>query len=76
VLMRHLRSRRTPEEMTRLVQLLRRLPGTSQALDDAVAKDYRTVCDFPADEVLATDEDLEKFKRVLDDAAVRVPTGA
>jgi hypothetical protein len=76
VQMRHLRSRRTPEEMTRLVQLLRTLPGTSQVLDEAVAKGYRTISDFPAEEVLATDEDLEKFKRVLDDAAVRMPTGA
>jgi hypothetical protein len=76
VLMRHLRSRRTPEEMTRLVQLFRRLPGTSHALDEAVAKDYRTVSAFPADEVLATDKDLEEFKRVLDDAAVRMPAGA
>jgi len=76
VLMRHLHRRRTPEEMTRLVELLRRLPGTSQVLDEAVAKDYRTISAFRADEVLATDEDLKEFKRVLDDAAVRAPTGA
>ena len=52
-------------------ELLRRLPGTSEALDEAVAKDYRTFASFPADRVLATDEDLEAFKRVLDEAAVR-----
>jgi hypothetical protein len=40
-------------------------------LDKAVAKDYRTFCTLPADRVLATDEDLEAFKRVLEDAAVR-----
>ncbi len=68
---RHFRERRTPEEMERLVELLRRLPGTSEALDEAVAKDYRTSCKFRPELVLATDEDLEAFKRVLDEAAVR-----
>ena len=57
--------------MARLVSLLRQLPGTSEVLDEAVAKDYRTFCIFAADRVLATDEDLEAFKRVLDEAAVR-----
>ena len=68
------RGRRTPAEMTRLVTLLRRLPGTSDALDEAVAKDYRTFCTLRADRVLASDDDLETFKRVLDEASVRAPT--
>jgi hypothetical protein len=68
---RHFRERRTPEEMERLVELLRRLPGTSEVLDEAVAKDYRTSCKFRPELVLATDEDLETFKRVLDEAAMR-----
>jgi len=62
---------RTPEEMERLVELLRRLPGTSEVLDEAVAKGYRTSCIFRPELVLAGDEDLEAFKRVLDEAAVR-----
>jgi hypothetical protein len=70
----HLREQRTPEEMERLVELLRRLPGTSEVLDEAVAKGYRTACLFRPDRVLATDEDLEAFKRVLDEAAVRATT--
>ena len=67
----HLREQRTPEEMERLVELLRRLPGTSEVLDEAVAKGYRTSCIFRPELVLAGDEDLEAFKRVLDEAAVR-----
>lgn len=67
----HLREQRTAEEMERLVDLLRRLPGTSEVLDKAVAKGHRTSCIFRAERVLATDEDLEAFKRVLDEAAVR-----
>jgi hypothetical protein len=69
--MTYFRERRTPEEMARLVTLLRRLPGISDVLDQAVAKDYRTFCTLRADRVLATDEDLEAFKGVLDAAAVR-----
>ena len=67
----HLREQRTPEEMDRLVELLRRLPGTSEELDKALAKGYRTACILRAERVLATDEELEAFKRVLDEAAVR-----
>lgn len=74
--MKEFRTRRTSEEMARLVSLLRQLAGTSEALDKAVAKDYRTFCTLPADRVLATDEDLEAFKRILDEAAVRRPTVA
>ncbi len=70
-LMRSFRSRRGTEEMERLVSLLRRLPGTSAPLDAIVAKDYNSFCHLPADEVLATDEDLEEFKRILDQARVR-----
>lgn len=62
--------------MARLVGLLRRLPGTSEVLEEAVAKDYRTFCTFPADRVLATDEDLEAFKHVLDEAAMRASAAA
>lgn len=57
--------------MDRLVSLLRGMSGTAETLDDAVAKEYRTFCIFSAGRVLATDEDLEAFKRVLDEAAVR-----
>jgi hypothetical protein len=67
----HLRDHRTPEEMERLVELLRRLPGTSEVLGEAVAKGYRTSCILRPQRVLATDEDLEAFKRILDEAAVR-----
>lgn len=67
----HFRERRAPEEMQRLVELLRRLPGTSEVLDEAVARDYRASCIFRPERVLATDEDLEAFKCVLDEAAVR-----
>lgn len=67
----HLREQRTPEEMERLVELLRRLPGTSEVLDEAVAKGYRTICILRLERVLATDADLKAFKRVLDEAAVR-----
>ena len=69
--MKYFRSRRTPEEMARLVELLRQLSGTAEVLDEAVAKDYRTFCTLQVDRVLATDEDVEAFKRVLDEAAVR-----
>ena len=72
--MKEFRTRRTPEEMARLVTLLRELAGTSEVLDEAVAKDYRTFCTLPADRVLSTNDDLEAFKRVLDDAAIRTPT--
>jgi len=74
--MKYFRGRRTPEEMARLVGLLRRLPGTSEVLEEALAKDYRTFCTFRADRVLATDEDLEAFKHVLDEAAVRASAAA
>jgi len=69
------RERRTAEEMARLVELLRPLRGASEVLDQAVAKDYRSLCTFSAAEVLATDDDLEKFKRVLDEAVQRSATG-
>jgi hypothetical protein len=69
--MAYFHDRRTPEEMERLVELLRELRGTSETLDQAVAKGYRSFCAFPAERVLATDEDLEAFKAVLDQAAVR-----
>ncbi len=74
--MKHFRERRTPEEMTRLVQLLRQLPGTAEVLDTALAKRYRTSCTLPTDRLLATDADLETFKRVIDEAAVRAPAAA
>ncbi len=54
-----------------LAQCDSQLPETSEVLDEAVAKDYRTFCTFRAERVLASDEDLEAFKRVLDEAAVR-----
>lgn len=71
VSMKYFRGRRTPEEMVRLVSLLRRLPATSEVLDEAAAKDYRTFCIFRSERVLATDDDLKAFKGVLDEAAVR-----
>ena len=74
--MKEFHTRRTPEEMARLVSLLRQLAGTSEVLDQAVAKQYRTFCTLPSERVLATDDDLEAFKRVLDEAAVRMPTVA
>jgi hypothetical protein len=58
VTMKDFRHRRTPEEMDRLVSLLRGMSGTAETLDDAVAKEYRTFCIFSAERVLATDEDL------------------
>ena len=69
--MRSFRTRRAPAEMERLVKLLRRLPETAAVLDEAVAKEYRTFCTLPTDRVLATDEDLETFKDVVDEASVR-----
>ncbi len=71
VLMKNFASRRTQAEMERLVRLLRRLPGASPVLDDAVDKHFRTYADLPANAVLATDENLEEFKRILDEATVR-----
>jgi len=71
VSMKYFRSRRTPEEMARLVSLLRRLPATSEVLDEAATKDYRTFCIFRTDRVLGTDDDLKAFKDVLNEAAVR-----
>jgi hypothetical protein len=67
----YLRGRRSEEEMERLVELLRRLPATSQALDRAVARDYRSAGAFETKLVLATDDDLDAFKAVLDEAIVR-----
>ena len=72
--MKEFHTRRSPEEMTRLVSLLRQLSGTSEILDQAVAKQYRTFCTLPSERVLATDDDLEAFKRILDQAAVRSGT--
>jgi hypothetical protein len=69
--MAYFHDRRTPDEMERLVELLRELRGTSETLDQAVAKGYRSFCAFPTESVLAADEDLEAFKAVLDQAAVR-----
>ena len=71
VLMKNFASRRTQAEMERLVRLLRRLPGASPVLDDAVDKHFRTYADLPANAVLAADENLEEFKRILDEATVR-----
>ena len=71
VMTKHLIKSRGPEEMTRLIELLRRLPGTSDVLDDAVSKGYKTYCHFETGRVLASDEDLEAFKRVLDEGSVR-----
>jgi len=59
--------------MARLVELLRTLPGTSEVLDDAIAKGYRTYCHFETGRLLATDEDLAALERVLDEATVRRP---
>jgi len=74
--MKYFRERRTPEEMTRLVTLLRQLSGTTEVVDAAVAKDYRTSCTLNADRVLATDGDLEAFKHIVDEAAVRAAAAA
>lgn len=71
VMMKNFWMRRSPEEMARLVALPRTLPGTADAVTDAVAKDYRTYCTFSVDAVLATDDDLAAFKRVLEEATVR-----
>ncbi len=71
VLTKYFRSRRTPAEMERLIELLRRLPGASPVLDEAVAKHYRTTARLPVDAVLATDENLQEFKRILDEATAR-----
>ena len=65
------REDREPDEMERLVDLLRGLNGTAEALDDAVAKGYRSFCTLYPDQVLATKDDLEAFKRVLDKATQR-----
>jgi hypothetical protein len=67
----YIRDRRSEAEMERLVELLRRLPATSHALDRAVARDYRSFCGFETERVLATDDDLSAFKAVLDEAIVR-----
>ena len=40
------------------------------------SKDYRTFCTFRADRVLASDANLEAFKRVIDAAAVRASAAA
>lgn len=71
----YIRGRRSEEEMERLVELLRRLPATSHALDRAVARDYRSFCAFETERVLATDDDLDTFKAVLDEAVVRAAPG-
>lgn len=71
VMMKHLPKDRGPDEMARLVKLLRDLPGTSDALNDAVAKNYRTYCDFDTSSLLVSDQDLKELERVLDEAAVR-----
>lgn len=70
------RNRRAPEEMNRLIALLRTLNGTGAVLDDAVAKGYRSFCTLDPHRVLATEEDLEAFKAVLDKAAVRSPNAS
>ena len=47
--------------MARLVDLLRQPSRIAQRRpNEAVAKEYRTFCTFPAARVLATDEDLEE----------------
>jgi hypothetical protein len=71
--LKYVRWRRSPEEMERLMCLLRRLRGADPVIDQAIAKEYRTFCTLQAAEVLATDEDLETFKAVLSEASKRGP---
>jgi len=71
VKMRDIRNRREPEEMKRLVEMLRALPGTSDELDKSISRDYRSYCHFPTQTLLATNEDLAEFERVIDEASVR-----
>jgi hypothetical protein len=60
---------RSPVEMTRLVELARQIPGYAPYLVGIEEKGYGMHTGMRPDEVLASDEALETFKRVVLEAS-------
>jgi hypothetical protein len=59
---RFLVDRRTEDELRRLVNLLRRVPGTQPLLEGVEDRQFRVYTHLAAAEVLASDEALDAFK--------------
>lgn len=65
------REKRTPDEMARLVNLVREIPGARRDFDGVEERDYKVLGGMSPEQVLASDEALETFKRVAMEAARR-----
>lgn len=63
------RERRSPNEMARLAELARRIPGASPYLEGIEEKGYGMHTGMRPEEVLASDEALETFERVVLEAS-------
>lgn len=64
-----LRDRREPHELARLARLVREIPGAPPFLEGLEESEFRMHGGMKPAEVLATDEALETFKRVVLEAA-------
>ena len=56
---------RSQTELARLATLAREIPGVAPYLEDLAARDYRRFLNMRPEEVLASDEALDAWKRVL-----------
>jgi hypothetical protein len=63
------RRRRTPEQLQRLAELLRTVPGAAPYFHGLEAANFSLSPSIPITEVLATDEQLEAWKRALAEAS-------
>lgn len=65
---RFLRDKRSPAELARLADLLRLVPGASPSLEGIEDRDFRAIAGMNPQDVLASDQALEAFKRAVADA--------
>jgi hypothetical protein len=66
---RFVRGRRSPAELARLAELLRRVPGAATSLEGIEAREFRAIASMKPSEVLASDASLQAFKSAIADAA-------
>ncbi len=69
---RFLRDRRSPAELKRLADLIRRVPGADRYVEGIEDRDFRSLGAMDPKVVLASDQALEAFKSAVTEA-VRPP---
>jgi hypothetical protein len=65
---RFLRGKRSPAEQQRWLDLLREVPGARRCLEGVEERDFRVIGSMKPDEVLMSDEALERFKWAISEA--------